>query len=114
MAVVRSALANEAKAGLPLSQARITPLRRLALVIRLLRSGQAALGEDLVQPPIDPAGVLLENLVALCRRQVRRAVDIATRVVEAMPGFGIDALDGADHLGGEEHVRDRYDAGEQI
>src|SRR6266700_6691131 len=33
MAVARSALANEAKAGLPLSQARITPLRRLALVI---------------------------------------------------------------------------------
>src|SRR6266852_6342061 len=110
MAVVRSALANEANAGLPLSQARITPLRRLALVISFLRSGQAALGQDLVQPPIDAAVVLLENLVALRCRQMRRAIDVAARVVEAMPGLGIDALHGPDHLGGEQHVLDRYDA----
>src|SRR5215468_6128761 len=113
MAVVRSALANEAKAGLPLSQARITPLRRLAL-IAASPSAQPALGQHLVEPPVHAAGVLLEDLVALGRRQMRGAVDVTARVVEAMAGLGIDTLDGADHLGSKQHVLDRYHAGQEI
>src|SRR4051812_6766750 len=108
MAVVRSALANEANAGLPLSQARITPLRRLALAIPTTPSIQAALRQDLVQPSVYAAGVLFENLVALGCRQMRRAIDVSAGVIEAMPRLRIDALDGTDHLGSEQHVLDRH------
>src|SRR5712691_6068038 len=88
MAVVRSALANEANAGLPLSQARITPLRRLAFDILTSPLGETALGENLIQPPVYAAGVLFKNLIAVCCRQMRCAINVPARVIEAMPRFG--------------------------
>src|ERR687886_327512 len=57
-----------------------------------------------VQAWVDAARVAFVDLVAVFGAQVRRRLDVALGVVEAVPGLGIDAPHGADHLAGEQDV----------
>src|SRR5215216_873606 len=64
------------------------------------RSGGLAPLEGGGEPAVDLECIALENLRLVGRAQ-RHLVDIALGVVVVLPRLGIDALHGADHLGGE-------------
>src|SRR5579883_2107239 len=66
-----------------------------------------------LKPRIDPPRIGFENLSALGLAD-RRLVDIPLGIVETEAGLWIVALDGADHLGSEQDIVDRHDAGEEI
>src|SRR5580692_1958600 len=75
---------------------------------KILARGQGAL-----YTRVNPAGIALENRVALLRPEGRQAVDVPARVVVVMAGLRVDAAHGAHHLRREDDVLVRDDLGQQ-
>src|SRR5436190_4093455 len=80
---------------------------------RRCRSCRCPSREPTVEARVHAAGIPLEDLapVGLGESQL---VEVALGVVVMMPGLGIDALHGSQHLGGEEDVVGRDHLGEQL
>ena len=79
--------------------------------VRLLSSSGL---QRCIETRIDAARIAFVDLVAVFSAQVLRRLDVALRVVEMVPGLGIDAAHRADHLAGEQDVLDRNDLRQQI
>src|SRR5262249_3929656 len=111
MAASTSVGVNAVSACWPCSRARMMPLSRG--ISAMGPSCRLASLERGVEPAVDLARVALENLRLVGGVQCR-LVDIALGVVVVVAGLRIDALDGADHLRGEQDVLDRDDAGQEL
>src|SRR5215471_16472909 len=117
MAFCRSACAKQPIAGRPASQALMMLFNRLLSGIPdHLAVGQGpgplclARLQTGVKARVDATGISFENLMPVVAAQVRTGVKIALGIVEIIAGYGIAALDRADHFGPEQDVVYRNDA----
>src|SRR5262245_50802808 len=67
-----------------------------------------------VQPWVHTPCVVFVYLLFLCLRQLRRRIDVASRVVVVEAGFRVDAANGADHLTGKQNIVHRDYLGQKI
>src|SRR5690349_16246948 len=78
-----------------------------AILFPFLIPRPAALGEPGIEARIDAPRIPFKDLVAARLVQALHLVKIAFGIVVVVTGLRIDAFDGTQHFGGEQHVVDR-------